>query len=148
MTKSFVIFLFDITYDQRVSGFILCEDFPKISFSRPQAIALVFFATTKNFQEKYILKYFGGSHLHARAAMANGLRRQCLKHKTWVQLSTWPLLLSNQDYIKCSISIFLDYDKILYNIFCLTLHIIRGYQVSFSVKTSQKSAFYDLKLSS
>ena len=33
------------------------------------------------------------------------------------------------------------YDKIVYNIFCLTLYMIRGYQVSFSVETSQKSAF-------
>ena len=37
------IFLFDTRYDQRVSGFILCKDVPKISFLRPQAIELVFF---------------------------------------------------------------------------------------------------------
>ena len=40
----------------------------------------------------------------------------------------------------------MHYDKIVYNISCLTLDMIRGYQVSFSVKTSQKSAFQDLKL--
>ena len=28
--------------------------------------------------------------------------RQCLKPKTWVQLSTWSSLLSNQDYIESS----------------------------------------------
>ena len=37
------IFLFHTIYDQRISGFIFCEDVPKISFSRLQASALVFF---------------------------------------------------------------------------------------------------------
>ena len=41
---------------------------------------------------------------------------------------------------------FFDYDKIVYTIFSLTLDMIRGYQVSFFVKTSQKSASKDLKL--
>ena len=41
---------------------------------------------------------------------------------------------------------FFDYDKIVYNILCLTLDMIRGYEVSFSVKTTPKSAFQDLKL--
>ena len=51
----------------------------------------------------------------------------------------WTSLLSHQYFIESSTLIFFfDYDKIVYNIFCLTLHMIRGYQVSFSVKTSQK----------
>ena len=62
-----------------------------------------FFATTIKFQEKYILTYFGGSHLRACAAMAEWLKAPVLKHKTWVQLSTWPSLLSNQDHIESSI---------------------------------------------
>ena len=44
---------------------------------------------------------------------------QCLKPKTWIQLSTWPSLLSNQDYIESNILIFFDYDKIAFNIFLL-----------------------------
>ena len=36
----------------------------------------------------------------------NGLRRHSLKPKTNVQLSTWPSLLSNQEYIESSILIF------------------------------------------
>ena len=31
----FQYFLFDANYDQRVSGFILCEDAPKITFLTP-----------------------------------------------------------------------------------------------------------------
>ena len=70
----------------------------------------------------------------------NNKRRQCLKPKTWVQLCSWPWLLSNQDYIDTSILIFFfDYDKIAFNIFCFTLGMIRGYWISFSVKTPLKS---------
>ena len=65
---------------KRVSGFILCEDVPKITFLKPQASALVyFFATTKNFQDKNILTYFGGSHLRVRAAMAEWLKAPLLE---------------------------------------------------------------------
>ena len=77
----------------------------------------------------------------------NGLSRQCLKPKAWVQYSGWSSLLSNQHYSESRILIlFFHYDEIVYAIFCLTLHMIRGYQVSFSVKTSQQSASKDLKL--
>ena len=69
------------------------------------------------------------------------------KPKIGDQYSGWLSLLSNQDYFESSILIFFfHYDKIVYNIFCFTLDMIRGYQVSFSVKTSQKSASKDLKL--
>ena len=72
--------LFDTIYDQRVSGFILCKDVPKINFLRPHAIELVFFfATTRNFQDKYILTYFGGSHLRARAAMPKWFKAPVLE---------------------------------------------------------------------
>ena len=44
--------------------------------------------------------------------------------------------------ILLNLAIFIfHYAKVVYNIFCLTLYMIRGYQVSFSVKTSQKSPF-------
>ena len=96
--------MFDTRYDQRVAGFILCEDVPKITFLQPQASSLgFFFANTKNFRDNYILTYFGGSHLCARAAMAKWFKAPGLKPKTWVQLSTWPSLLSNQHYIESSI---------------------------------------------
>ena len=39
--------MFDTEYDQRVSGFILCEDAPKITCLRPLASALVFAAISK-----------------------------------------------------------------------------------------------------
>ena len=39
--------------------------------------------------------------------------------------------------------IFFDYDKIAFNIFLLVLDMIRGYQVLFSVKTPQKSIFFN-----
>ena len=46
---------------------------------------------------------------------------------------------SNRDHIKsCVFSfLFFDYDKITFNIFVLVIDLIRGYQVSFSVKTRQ-----------
>ena len=71
--------MFDTIYDERVLGFILSEDVPKISFLGPQVSALVFFATTKNFKDKNILTYFGGSHLRARAAMAEWLKAPVLE---------------------------------------------------------------------
>ena len=76
--------------------------------------------------------------------MADWLHAPVLKPMTWVQLSTWPSLLSNQHYIESSILIFFDYDKIALNIFCLALGMIREYQVSFSVKTSQKTLIWDV----
>ena len=39
-----------------------------------------FCATTKNFKDKNILTYFGGSHLRARAAMAEWLNAPLLKN--------------------------------------------------------------------
>ena len=36
---------------------------------------------------------------------SNGLRCQCLKPKTWVQISTWPSLLSSQSYNESNILI-------------------------------------------
>ena len=86
-----------------------------------------------------ILMYFGGSHLRSCAALAEWLKAPVLKPKTWVQLSTWSSLLSNQDYIESSILIYFNYDKIALNSFCLTLGMIRGYQISFSVKMPQKA---------
>ena len=72
--------MFDTIYDQWVSGLILYEDVPKISFLRPQASALIFFfATTRNFQDKYISMYFGRSHLRARAAMAEWFKAPVLE---------------------------------------------------------------------
>ena len=140
----------DARYDQRVPGFILCEDVPKISFLTPQSSALVFFATTKNFQDKYILMYFGGSHPRARAAMAEWFRAPVLETYDLGSIIYLAIAFVKQKlgYIKSSILIFFDYDKIVDNIICLTLHMISGSQISFSVKMSQKSAFYDLKLSS
>ena len=44
--------------------------------------------------------------------------------------------------ILLNLAIFIfHYDKIVYNIFYLTLYMIRGYHVSFSVKASLKAAF-------
>ena len=71
--------------------------------------------------------------------MAEWLKAPVLKPKTWAQVSTWSSLLSSQHYIESIILNFFDYDKIALNIFCLTLGKIRGYQVSFSVKTPQKA---------
>ena len=69
-----------------------------------------------------------------------------MKPKTWVQLlSNWPSLLSNQDYIESSINyIFFDQDKMAFNIFCFDM--IRGYQVSFSLKTPKHHFFNTFKL--
>ena len=50
--------------------------------------------------------YFGGSHLRSCAAVAERLNVPVLKSKTWVQVSTWSSLLSNQHYIESSILIF------------------------------------------
>ena len=52
------------------------------------------------------LTYFGGSHLRARAAVAEWLTAPVLKPKTWVQYSGWSLLSSNEHYIESSILIF------------------------------------------
>ena len=79
-TKLFVISFFDTRYDQRVSGFILCENVPKISFLRPQANALLFFfAIARNFKDSSILTYFGGSHLHVGTAVAEWGKAQVLE---------------------------------------------------------------------
>ena len=42
-------------------------------------LALVFIATTKNFQDKYILTYFGGSHLRACVATAEWFKAPVLE---------------------------------------------------------------------
>ena len=49
----------------------------------------------QNFIDKSILTYFGSSHLHSCAAVAEWLNAPVLKPKNWVQLSTWSLFLSN-----------------------------------------------------
>ena len=105
-TKSFIIFFVSLRYDQRVSGFILCEDVPKISFLRPQASALISFAITRNLKDKNILAHFGGNHLRSCAVVAEWFKAPVLKSKTWVQYSGWSSLSSNQDYIESSILIF------------------------------------------
>ena len=74
--------MFHARYDQRVSGFILYEDVPQITFQRPQARALVSFAITTNFKDKNTLKYFGGSHLRSCAAVVEWLKAPILKPKT------------------------------------------------------------------
>ena len=95
---------FDTRYDQRVSGFIFCENVPKISFLRPlKLMRYFFFAITRNFKDKSVLSYFGGSHLRARVVVDQWLKAhmdECLKPKTWIQLSNWPSLLSMQHYIE------------------------------------------------
>ena len=57
-----------------------------------------------NLRQRSLLRDF--SQARARAAVAEWLKRQWLKPKTYVQLSTWLWLLSNQDDIKSSILIF------------------------------------------
>ena len=73
-----------------------------------------------------------------RAAVAEWLKAPVPEPKTWVQYSGGSSLSSNQDYIKSSTLICFS---IVYNIFCSMLDMIRGYQVLFSVKMSQKLAF-------
>ena len=70
---AFDIFCFDTKYDRRVSGFILCQDAPKITFLTPQANALVFVAISRNLEDKNVLTYFGGSHLRTRATVVECL---------------------------------------------------------------------------
>ena len=50
--------------------------------------------------------YFGSCHPRSYSAVTEWLNAPVLKPTTWVQLSTWPLLLSNLDYIESSIIIF------------------------------------------
>ena len=60
----------------------------------------------QNFKDNNILTYFEGCHLRSCAAVAECLNAPVLKPNTWVQVSTWSSLSSNQDYIESSILIF------------------------------------------
>ena len=48
------MFCFDTRYDQGVSGFILYQDFPQITFLRPQASALVGTSATLRVGSPYV----------------------------------------------------------------------------------------------
>ena len=51
----------------------------KTAFTTSSYRASFFFATTKNFKDKYILTYFGGIHLRAFAAMAEWFKTPLLE---------------------------------------------------------------------
>ena len=104
----------------------------KITFLTVYARALVFFffGISKYLIEKYFDIIWGTNHLHhpngpPKIIFLN--KQKCVKPNTWVQLSGWPSLLSNENYIKSSILIFFNMTKSLLILFVLTLDMIKGY---------------------